>query len=218
MKRLDPYDVLGVKRDADPETIKQAYRRQAKAHHPDAGGDAARFAESTLAYDVLMDAARRKKFDETGRIDDEPADALENAAKQMLFEMLAHALMGEIDPNSVNLAHQMELNIQKGIEELRGKGDALHRAKVRAERMEKRFVRKAKKENENIFADMLKRHQQQIAEGIEFNAKQIDIRAKALDILRLYSFTMDGMNNFTIRYAPTGGSGFGGLFGGGTMA
>ena len=31
----DPYDVLGVPRDASVETIRQAYRKLAKLHHPD---------------------------------------------------------------------------------------------------------------------------------------------------------------------------------------
>lgn len=71
-QRLNPYQVLGVEPSADDETIKKAYRRKAKALHPDAGGDADRFAEATLAYDVLMDAKRRKLFDETGKIDSVP--------------------------------------------------------------------------------------------------------------------------------------------------
>lgn len=49
----DPYHTLGVERNASPEDIKQAYRRLAARHHPDRGGDTARFQEIQQAYDAL---------------------------------------------------------------------------------------------------------------------------------------------------------------------
>lgn len=70
----DPYQVLGVKRDASAEEIKRAYRKLAKAYHPDHNrGDAkaaARFAEANNAYEILGDEAKRKSFDR-GEIDAE---------------------------------------------------------------------------------------------------------------------------------------------------
>lgn len=70
----DPYQVLGVKRDASAEDIKRAYRKLAKASHPDHNrGDvkaAARFAEANNAYEILGDEAKRKSFDR-GEIDAE---------------------------------------------------------------------------------------------------------------------------------------------------
>ena len=35
----NPYDILGVKPGDDDSTIKNAYRKLAKKHHPDTGGD-----------------------------------------------------------------------------------------------------------------------------------------------------------------------------------
>lgn len=57
------YSVLGVDRDADADAIKRAYRRLAAQHHPDRGGDTARFQEIQQAYDVLGDLARRREYD-----------------------------------------------------------------------------------------------------------------------------------------------------------
>lgn len=70
----DPYQVLGVKRDASAEEVKRAYRKLAKAFHPDHNrGDAkaaARFSEVNNAYEILGDEAKRKSFDR-GEIDAE---------------------------------------------------------------------------------------------------------------------------------------------------
>lgn len=62
----DLYGVLGLAPDAAPEDIKRAYRRKAREHHPDAGGDAERFKEVTQAYEVLSDPERRARYDRFG--------------------------------------------------------------------------------------------------------------------------------------------------------
>ena len=68
----DPYDVLGVQRSADAATIKGAFRKLAKKHHPDANKSdpkaAQRFGELNSAYEILGDDAKRKAFDR-GEID-----------------------------------------------------------------------------------------------------------------------------------------------------
>ncbi len=64
----DFYQVLGVSKDASADQIKKAFRKLARAHHPDANkGDPAseeRFKEVSEAYDVLSDEGRRREYDE----------------------------------------------------------------------------------------------------------------------------------------------------------
>jgi len=64
----DPYDVLGVSKNASEAEIKKAFRGLAKKHHPDKhAGDAAaqkRFQEISAAYDILGDKEKRTKFDQ----------------------------------------------------------------------------------------------------------------------------------------------------------
>ena len=68
----NPYDVLGVPKGAPEADIKKAYRKLAKAYHPDRNqGDAKakdRFAEANSAYEILGDAGKRAQFDR-GEID-----------------------------------------------------------------------------------------------------------------------------------------------------
>ena len=70
----DPYDILGVSKNASAAEIKSAFRRQAKKLHPDANKHdpkaATRFAELNAAYEILGEAAKRKAFDR-GEIDAE---------------------------------------------------------------------------------------------------------------------------------------------------
>ncbi len=62
----DYYKTLGVPRDADADTIKKAYRRLARKHHPDAGGDESKFKEINEAYEVLSDDKKRALYDQYG--------------------------------------------------------------------------------------------------------------------------------------------------------
>lgn len=66
MKNL--YDLLGVRPDDDPENLKTAYRKAAKASHPDHhGGDpaaAVRFRQVTQAYDILRHTELRAAYDQ----------------------------------------------------------------------------------------------------------------------------------------------------------
>lgn len=59
----DYYKILGVDRSAANDVIKQAYRRLASQHHPDKGGDTARFQEIEEAHRVLCDATQRQAYD-----------------------------------------------------------------------------------------------------------------------------------------------------------
>ncbi len=66
----DYYEVLGVSRDADPDSIKKAYRKLALRYHPDRNGgdDEAenKFREATEAYEVLRDQEKRARYDRFG--------------------------------------------------------------------------------------------------------------------------------------------------------
>ncbi len=65
----DYYEVLGVPREADADTIRRAYRKLARQYHPDLNSDSdaeERFKEIGEAYEVLSDADKRARYDRLG--------------------------------------------------------------------------------------------------------------------------------------------------------
>src|SRR6185295_18612475 len=70
VKFKDYYEILGVKRDATEDQIRQAYRKLARKHHPDLNpSDKAaeeKFKEINEANEVLSDPEKRKRYDQLG--------------------------------------------------------------------------------------------------------------------------------------------------------
>ena len=66
----DPYEVLGVPRDADEQQIKKSFRKLARELHPDVNAhdpDAEeKFKEAAEAYEILSDQSRREIYDRYG--------------------------------------------------------------------------------------------------------------------------------------------------------
>jgi molecular chaperone DnaJ len=68
--RRDPYEVLGVAREAGDGEIKKSFRRLARELHPDVNrhdpGAEEKFKEAAEAYEILSDAERRATYDRFG--------------------------------------------------------------------------------------------------------------------------------------------------------
>jgi len=60
----DYFNTLGVNANASDDEIKKAYKRLAMKHHPDRGGDQAKFQEIQEAYDVLSTPQRRAQWEQ----------------------------------------------------------------------------------------------------------------------------------------------------------
>ncbi|KAH9982940.1 hypothetical protein BGW80DRAFT_1265816 [Lactifluus volemus] len=71
----DPYQVLGVARDASPADIKKVYFSLARKYHPDTNPDKnaqEKFVEIQEAYDILKDDKKRAAFDQYGSASQQP--------------------------------------------------------------------------------------------------------------------------------------------------
>ncbi len=79
MAKRDYYEVLGLNRDADDESIKKAYRKLAMKHHPDRNPEdkssEEKFKEAKEAYEVLSDAQKRANYERFGHAGVNPSAA-----------------------------------------------------------------------------------------------------------------------------------------------
>lgn len=98
----DPYELLGVSRNADPAEIKKAFRRLAKKYHPDIiGGTGEKFKRLILAYEQLSGfyerpAAEAQQYDWVVKVNIDR----QNNAVQDLFDDLRDGVLTffDLDP------------------------------------------------------------------------------------------------------------------------
>jgi DnaJ family protein A protein 2 len=76
------YRELGVETKATATEIKKAYRKLAREHHPDRGGDQEKFKAISNAYEVLSDPNRRKAYDATGDPNADPREVMNQRPKR----------------------------------------------------------------------------------------------------------------------------------------
>ncbi|MDC3333052.1 J domain-containing protein [bacterium] len=62
----DYYKILNVNKTASSDDIKKSYRKLARDHHPDKGGEGEKFAEISEAYEVLSNPSSRDQYDNGG--------------------------------------------------------------------------------------------------------------------------------------------------------
>lgn len=149
-KKKTPYTVLDVPEDADVVTIKKAHRKRARQSHPDRGGDPEEFKEVQQAYMILSDPLRRKRYDETGDVDETQSSAPHAILAQCFKKVLGQLFSEARDPGSVNVVEMVRKSIRNDLSECTQKLETNQRALRMLEGILKRT--KAKKEAEFVLA------------------------------------------------------------------
>ncbi|KAG8973393.1 hypothetical protein FRB90_009936 [Tulasnella sp. 427] len=106
---INLYATLGLTKDAKAEDIKKAYRKLALVYHPDKHASATdsakdeastKFQQVGFAYAVLSDDTRRKRYDQTGRTDEnaglEPGEGGWEAYFEDLFDSVTRGKLDEM--------------------------------------------------------------------------------------------------------------------------
>lgn len=207
---FDPYEMLGVARDADKKAVRKAYIKKAKTMHPDAGGDNESFRQLVLAYQVLSDDDRRARYDSTGTID-EQSIGQEQAAILNLFAGYLDRIIGAgasaFTQDCVKLIRD---GLNQEITALTGQMEQIKTAAAQVEKLRARFKVKA---GRNILGDMLAEKARQIAAGKAQTKANIAIRKKAIEQLKDATFDFDAPQPMTQMYSQAGLGAFAELFG-----
>jgi len=81
----DYYSILGVPKGASADEVKKAYRKMASQHHPDKGGDTAKFQQIEEAYRVLSDPNQKAQYDNPQPEFSDPFGPFMNGGFQDIF-------------------------------------------------------------------------------------------------------------------------------------
>jgi hypothetical protein len=213
MTGFDPYEVLGIRfrKSITPETITKAFRQKSKLHHPDRGGDPVKFQEVKLAYEVLSDPDRRRRYDETGEYDDGPKlDEKQSKLVQCLNATFTHVCQQLIAQGislvSENLVSWMARCVKQNLGIHKKAIREMEKARSQLEKLKGRFKTNALSANllEGIVA-------QQLAEGIQglerMKADQT-VHEDCLKLLKDFTFDVSEMEDgFGVAYgSATNGS------------
>ena len=183
----NPYDELGVGREATPEEIRAAYRRKAHVLHPDKGGGVDRFQELQRAYDLLSDPERRQQYDRTG------FTGRQNPRHIQLVTQLV-GLMEQIidqvpDPTSVDLRHIAEQSIRNSQNAVREKLRQLQTQLRKSQRMLGRFQHKHN--GENLFENMLRSKVRNLEQRIAAMQQEVSDGDTLIQLVADYDYRWD---------------------------
>jgi curved DNA-binding protein CbpA len=183
----DLYQILGLGRAATGQDIQRAYRRKAKAAHPDTGGSVEAFSELSTAYTVLSDPHRRQRYDTTGEIVLPRADTLDASAFEVIAQKLGLILHAEQDLTALDLGALIEGAIREDIDQRRASIAGHRRAIERTARLRKRIKRKGNG-RDNLLARVLDWHEASSKDQIKKSEASVSSMERALEILKDYSF------------------------------
>lgn len=140
MSKKKLYETLGVEESASGAEIKAAYRKQARKHHPDKGGDKAAFQAVAKAYQVLKMPETRKRYDETG--DESPnVQSRESRVVAQLIEGFLQ-LIEEVDVTKADIIESTKAKIAATMQANRKLEKDYHQKIQRYEKAMARILRK----------------------------------------------------------------------------
>lgn len=184
---IDPYETLGVARDAGEAEIRAAFRQAAKSAHPDQGGDVESFAQLTAAHELLKDPVRRKVYDDTG-YDPDMADPKALKGLMMLEALVNEMILDERMPGSFDPVAAMRRKLSDDI--LKNRFHILELERHR-DRVRHHIDRLARRPGTDVLGSMLRARSQSITDAIRSTEQQIAAIEQAYGMLDGYAYELD---------------------------
>jgi DnaJ-class molecular chaperone len=186
----DHYEVLGVARDATPDSIKKAYRQKSALYHPDraeAGVSASEraymadtMARINAAYEVLSDPERRAAYDAG---DDDRGKALRDAAVEALADLFQEAIA---NPNVSNLVFWAVGQVRIRIRSAEAQMDEA-RMQIRHLQQRRKTVR-VRKGSPNLVHAIIDAKVASLEATIRGNERMIEVAVEARKLLEDYEY------------------------------
>lgn len=181
---MNYYETLGVDKNATPEDIKKAHRKKAKNNHPDNGGNKDDFIKTQLAYEVLIDEDKRKRYDNN---EPEPMSINEEAIDFVL--MMLESVITDVEEKLlyVDFVKNMKLPIKEEM------GTATKQMKKAGKqislliKLKKGITFKGK--GKNLLLIRIEREMVNLKEFIKLKSRKIKVCKLALIIVEDYSFS-----------------------------
>ena len=184
---IDPYQLLGLERDADEAAVKAAYRKAAKSAHPDAGGDLDAFGRLNASYELLKDPVRRRVYDDTG-YDPQLADATDLKGLMMMETLVNEMILDERAPGSFDPVAGLRRKLTDDLLKARFHILELERHRTRVRQHADRIGRRP---DNDVLGAMLRARAQSITEAIKGAETQISAIERAYAMLEGYSYELE---------------------------
>ena len=191
---IDPYEILGVGRDAEEAAVRSAYRKLAKTAHPDSGGDADVFLLVQKAHELLLDPLRRKVFDATG-YDPELADPKDLQGLMLIEKLVNDIVLDERDAGTFDPLERMRATLEGDIRKAR-----FHMSEMEGHgaRVGRHLDRLGARPATDILGYMLKARIDAIAKAVQDTARQIEATERALEMLKDYDYDVDSVTEISV--------------------
>ena len=183
------YDILGLPADATTEQINAAYRRAAKAAHPDAGGDVDSFSALQRAVAVLRDPDARAHYDRTGDAESAVPDPFA-LMSSTLCQTFHAVLLSAPDILHVDLIQEVRKNLRAAGTSSRQNGAQQEKLIEKMQKALARLTFSASDKPNFIEAMVLSNIAQAETHHVKILLEQENIDA-ALEYLELYAYETD---------------------------
>lgn len=186
--KKNPYQTLGVPRDADAATIRKAVRRRRAKAHPDrTGKETEEIREINQAARILLLPDLRARFDRGGHTEGPPPPSPDAHAHSCIATVLMQIM--DLVPDHLNLLAELRQQIDKVRNALEGAPQQIAARRGKLEKRAKRFsVKRGKAPSVDIFQSFFSHQIEQLRAAEQKAAEDLAAAIRALEILEHFEF------------------------------
>lgn len=179
---MNPYEVLGVARDAAADVIKAAYRKLSRKYHPDVSSEPdsdRKMRELNEAWAILGDEPRRLRFDSHGI--EQPISSVEHDAMEWVAQQFARL----VDQNADQMVVKVRAAMYQNVANLQM---AIPACTNRIAQLSKQAKRIAHKDGpQNLVHTLIESKRQEQMREIERMTRGLEILVRVSELLNEYT-------------------------------